>query len=79
MDSLLMLTCDNCKGKLWAGGIYPRKGKTRGDLMDEIRSKGKTHAICRHCGRVSVLRVVPLDADGRKQDGGGQYSCHPLF
>ncbi len=60
MNELVMLTCDHWQGKSWAGGIEPTRGKTRQDLLDEIRDKKKIFEICRHCGRRENLRTEPL-------------------
>lgn len=60
MISMTMLTCDHCKGKSFAGGITPTRGKTRTALLDEIQRKKKIFEICQHCGRRENLRVEPL-------------------
>lgn len=57
---LTMLTCDNCQGKVYAGGVEPTRGRTRAELLEEVQRKKRVFEICRHCGRRSQLRVVPL-------------------
>jgi hypothetical protein len=57
---LTILTCDNCGGKSAACGIEPSRGKTRAELLEEVRSRGRIFEICRHCRRRSNLRVNPL-------------------
>jgi len=55
-----MLTCDDCGGKNWEGGLTVSKGRALADMRDEARSTGKIFAICRHCKKHSNLRVIPL-------------------
>lgn len=57
---LTILTCDTCGGKSAACGIEPSRGKTRAELLEEIRSKRRVFEICRFCGKRSNLRVEPL-------------------
>jgi len=55
---LRMVRCDICYGKSFIGGIYPRNGMTRQELIERVRSRGHVNALCQHCGKVATLRMV---------------------
>ncbi len=57
---LTILTCDSCQGKSAACGLEPSRGKTRAELLEEVRHKGRVFEICRHCKKRSNLRAEPL-------------------
>jgi ribosomal protein L37AE/L43A len=57
---LTILTCDSCGGKLAALGVEPTRGRTRAELLEDVRRKGRVFEICRFCGKRSNLRVEPL-------------------
>jgi len=51
------LRCVKCDGLHYAGGVRPRR-QTMGEMLEAIRSTGKAHTVCRHCGQVSTLKVT---------------------
>lgn len=51
-----MVACVRCGGRQFLAGIAPRR-QTRGEMLKEFKEKGKLHAICTLCKRVSCLKL----------------------
>lgn len=52
---LTMLACVRCGGRQFLTGVQPRR-QTRDEMERDLAEKGKVHAICTHCGRISTLK-----------------------
>lgn len=50
-----MVVCVKCGGRQFLAGVAPRR-QTRDEMLKEYAEKGKLHAICKLCGRVSCLK-----------------------
>jgi hypothetical protein len=50
-----MVTCVLCGGRQFLAGVTPRR-QTRDEMLKDLREKGKLHAVCNLCGRVSCLK-----------------------
>lgn len=50
-----MVVCTRCGGKMFVGGVTPRK-ESREEMLAYYRESGKIHAVCVHCKRVSTLK-----------------------
>jgi hypothetical protein len=59
MDST-MVVCVRCGGRQFLAGVAPRR-QTRDEMSKDFREKGKLHAICKLCDRVSCLKREALD------------------
>jgi len=50
-----MVVCVRCGGRQFLWGVTPRK-QTRKAMEKDCLEKGKVHAICGACGRVSCMK-----------------------
>jgi hypothetical protein len=54
MDTAMVI-CVRCGGRQFLAGVAPR-GQTRDAMLKDHRERGKVHAICTLCGRISCLK-----------------------
>lgn len=56
-----MVVCVRCSGRQFVIGVLPRR-QSREKMELDLVERGKIHAICGHCGKVSTLKPPAQEA-----------------